>query len=57
MIIFFNETRLHDTIGKIIKYRWLVNRSASSLVTFESSPWGSQAKRAGKKSKISRRTR
>ena len=29
-------------------------RLASSLVTFESSPWGSMANRGGKNSKISR---
>ena len=32
------ETRLQDTIIKIIKYRSLVNKLASRLVTFESSP-------------------
>ena len=46
--------KIQDAIGKIIKYRWLVNKLASSWVIFESSPWGSIANRAGKNSKISK---
>ena len=37
-MIIFIETRLQDTIGKIIKTDGLVNRVASSWVIFESSP-------------------
>ena len=37
-IIFFTETRLQNMIGKIIKYRCMVNKLVSNLVAFESSP-------------------
>ena len=45
IIIIFVETRLQNTIRKIIKYR-LLNRLPNNLVTFESSPLGSMANRA-----------
>ena len=50
----FIETRLQGTIGKRKNTDGLVNKLDSSWVTYESSPWGSVANRAGRNSKISR---
>ena len=39
MIIIITETKLHITVMKIIKYRWLVIKMANNLVAFDSSPY------------------
>ena len=36
------KTRVYIIIGKIRIYLWLGNKLAKDLLTFESSPWGSQ---------------
>ena len=38
IIITLIETKVHITIGKIIKYRWLYIKLTNNFVTFESSP-------------------
>ena len=53
VIILLIETRLHRTIGKIIKCKWLGNKLLINMVLVESTPYGSMANRARKNSKIS----